>query len=191
MRPINPRKVKIRKPKRADAIIERLPKNRPIIGVEIGTWKGSTAVRLLAQMPNLFLHMVDRWEVPPPGDSYFRGSLKIVNSPQSEFDAAERRTRELVRPYRGRYKIHKMISIEAARLFEDESLDFVFVDSDHSYEGCITDIRAWFPKVKRGGILCGHDYNHPDQGEVKKAVDEIFGRDIILSYSKTWFHYKK
>lgn len=175
------------RPKRADAIIEKLPKDRLIIGAEIGAWKGTTSERLLATLPNLFLHIIDRWCIPPPGDSYWKGSLKIVNSPQSEFDAAEARTRNAVKPYRGRYKIHKMLSIEAAKLFEDGSLDFAFVDSDHSYEGCMADIKAWYPKIKKGGILFGHDFAN-NHGEVERVVREYFGKDFGLSYSKVWYH---
>jgi hypothetical protein len=158
--------------------------------VEIGTWKASTAERLLASMPNLFLHMVDRWCVPPLGDSYWKGSLKIVNSPQSEFDAAYARTVAAVKPYKGRYEIHKMLSVEAAKLFEDGYFDVSFVDGDHSYLGCKEDILAWLPKMKKNSIMFGHDYGN-NHGEVERVVKEIFGNDFGLSYSKVWFHVVK
>jgi hypothetical protein len=175
------------KPKRADAILNRLPKDRPIVGVEIGVWKATTSEKLLASLPKLFLHLIDRWEVPPVGDSYWKGSLKIVNSPQSEFDAAYARTVAAVKPYRGRYEIHKILSVEAAKLFKDGSLDFIFIDSDHSYEGCMTDVKVWLPKIKKGGTMFGHDFGN-NHGEVERVVREIFGRDFSLSYSKVWYH---
>ena len=61
-------------------------------------------------------------------------------------------------------------------LFEDNSLDFVFIDASHEYEDVKNDILAWLPKVKRGGILAGHDYyvNQDWFSGVKKAVNEIF-----------------
>src|SRR5262249_3794937 len=52
----------------------------------------------------------------------------------------------------------KMSSEKAALLFEDGSVDFVFVDGDHGYEAVKRDLAAWFPKVKAGGVLAGHDY---------------------------------
>lgn len=51
----------------------------------------------------------------------------------------------------------KASSEEAVGQFEDESLDMVFIDADHRYDYIIKDLKAWLPKVKKGGILCGHD----------------------------------
>lgn len=69
----------------------------------------------------------------------------------------------------------------AARLFDNASLDLVFVDADHEYAGVLLDLTAWTPKVRRGGILAGHDYDHahPLHSEVVRAVDDFFGRDNI------------
>jgi len=61
----------------------------------------------------------------------------------------------------------------------DEYFDLVFIDADHRREGFTADIRAWFPKVKVGGILCGHDYGNP-YWPVKEIVDEIFGDEIKI-----------
>jgi hypothetical protein len=68
----------------------------------------------------------------------------------------------------------KMPSEHAASLFEDGTLDFVFLDADHTYEAVRRDLEAWFPKVKRRGILGGHDYLHADFPGVRRAADEIF-----------------
>src|SRR5579875_3089156 len=68
----------------------------------------------------------------------------------------------------------KMPSERAASLFEDGTLDFVFLDADHTYEAVRRDLEAWFPKIKRRGILGGHDYLHPDFPGVRQAADEFF-----------------
>jgi hypothetical protein len=61
---------------------------------------------------------------------------------------------------------------ESASLFEDESVDFVFVDGDHSEEGVSRDIEAWWPKLKKTGIMAGHDYNRESvHAAVKKAFN--------------------
>ena len=81
-----------------------------------------------------------------------------------------------------------MRSLDAAKIYINNSFDFVFIDADHSYKGAVLDIRHWYPKVKVGGWIGGHDYGHPRIGEVKKAVDEVFTEDKIeLSADMTWF----
>ena len=65
----------------------------------------------------------------------------------------------------------KKSSVEAAPELEDGSLDFVFIDANHSYDAVKNDIIAWAPKVRSGGVLCGHDYN--SFPGVQKAVDDF------------------
>ena len=61
-------------------------------------------------------------------------------------------------------------SLEAVNNFEDKSLSFVFIDASHDYENVKNDVNAWYPKMKSGGIIAGHDWNHPP---VMKAVKEF------------------
>jgi len=61
-------------------------------------------------------------------------------------------------------------SVEAAELVEDQSLDVCFIDGDHRFDPFMEDLRAWNPKVKRGGVLCGHDYTNP---EIRMGLSEI------------------
>ena len=70
------------------------------------------------------------------------------------------------------YKLLVMQSVTASRFFPDNSLDFVFIDAAHDYESVKQDIKAWLPKVKKGGVIAGDDFSTwPD---VAKAVNEIF-----------------
>jgi len=71
----------------------------------------------------------------------------------------------------------------------DGSLDFAFIDANHSYEGASADAAAWFPKVKPGGWLCGHDYGNPRWG-VQRAVDEFAAKihlPVETDEDRTWF----
>ena len=74
----------------------------------------------------------------------------------------------------------RMDSTRASKLIAPESLDLVFIDAQHCYEGVKKDIENWLPKVKKGGIISGHDYN-PNQlfleggNGVGRAVKEKFG----------------
>ena len=66
---------------------------------------------------------------------------------------------------------------------EDGTLDFVFIDADHIYEAVVKDIRAWTPKLKSGGTLCGHD-THFDG--VLKAIKELIPNYIEVEVDHVW-----
>jgi len=77
-------------------------------------------------------------------------------------------------------EVRHMMSEEAASLEKDGSLSLVFIDADHTYEGCKKDIELWWPKLKKGGIMLGHDYGPLYEGVVR-AVTERFGENIEVS----------
>ena len=81
-----------------------------------------------------------------------------------------------MKPIENLYFPLKLTSLEASKKFKDESLEFVFIDASHEYEDVLNDLQAWFPKIKKGGILAGHDCypNNPEWGGVYKAVKETF-----------------
>lgn len=54
--------------------------------------------------------------------------------------------------------IYKEYSFDAVKRFPDEYFDLIYIDADHSYEGCLRDIIDWYPKIKKGGFLIGDDY---------------------------------
>jgi hypothetical protein len=73
-------------------------------------------------------------------------------------------------------------SWDSAQNFEDKSVFCCFIDASHLYENTKRDIEAWYPKIKDGGILAGHDYNRG----VKRAVDEFFGaKNIYVTKDKS------
>lgn len=81
-------------------------------------------------------------------------------------------------------------SVKAARFFADKSLDFVFIDADHTYKAVTEDIKAWLPKVKPGGLLAGHDYQPAEKYGVNKAVRDYFKRDCQSPTSETCWEYR-
>lgn len=78
---------------------------------------------------------------------------------------------------------------EAAKRVNDNSLDFVFIDADHSYEGCLRDIDLWLPKIKDGGMISGHDFDHPDFPGVRTAVCERFGTEFLTAEDHVWYKF--
>ena len=76
-----------------------------------------------------------------------------------------------------RFRATRMDSAEAASLYEDGSLSFVFLDAEHSFDAVCRDLRAWLPKMAKGSVLAGHDYQWHEP--VRDACREILGpRDL-------------
>jgi len=151
---------------------------KPKLIVEVGTWKGHSASIIAAIIkPNGVLYCVDHWE----GDKV-SGFDKVAEK-EDIFSAFRQNMKEL-----GLWDvIHVMYmsSLDAARVFKDDCLDMVFIDANHSYKSVLEDIIAWYPKLKIGGILCGHDYfdvDRPGHGHVgvTTAIKETIGRDVEL-----------
>ena len=79
-------------------------------------------------------------------------------------------------------------NVAANLIYDDESLDFVFIDADHSYECVKNDIARWMPKVKKGGVISGDDYVRQHPGVIQ-AVNETFQNNFEL-LGRNWYHAK-
>jgi len=93
-------------------------------------------------------------------------------------------------PYKDRRRIMRKKSVEAAFEIKDESLDYAFIDGDHSYEGVKRDITLWWPKVKKGGWIGGHDWKSERHPDVTYAVVDSFVEPHETDTDKTWFVWK-
>ena len=133
---------------------------------EIGVGTGPTTNAVLTRFPGIRWLAVDCW---PNGYPLRDGGFI---SPESQ---AERRARfmRVLAKHSGRVHLIEKDSVEAAAEVADGCLDLVFIDADHSYEGCKADIIAWRPKLKPGGWLMGHDYCPQSFPGVVQAVDEL------------------
>jgi len=174
---------------RAQEILTRLEGKSRVAGAEIGVFAADLSARLLAR-PDLSLVMVDSWE---GGGSAYEGDSGDWHAglSQEQQDAYQALARQRVVFAGDRAHVMAQRSEAAAASIADGFLDFVFIDADHSYEGCARDIAAWWPKVKAGGFIGGHDYENdgfPKFG-VKRAVDE-FAAPLgapELGENFTWF----
>ena len=161
--------------------MHRLPSG-PVKGAEIGVFHGRMSAALLSRK-DLSLVMVDSWA--GEGADYIGEGDFHAKLSQDQQDSCYKTTLQNVAFAGGRATIIRKPSLQAAAYIEDNSLDFVFIDADHSYEGCKADIQAWLPKLKPGGLLSGHDYDHPELPGVKQAVDEFCTPEI--GKNRTWF----
>ena len=181
---------------RAQEILNRLNGTQNPIGAEIGVAIGQTSECLL-QRHDLKLIMVDSYRPSEEQTEAYKASGdRFGTLTKGEQDAHKRVAEEVTRFAEPRRALLNMDSLEAAKTIPDGSLDFVFIDADHSYEGASADISAWHTKVKPGGWLCGHDYwlvPDPSQSWTqgpKRAVDEFVAERNLrleLGLNYTWF----
>jgi hypothetical protein len=91
-----------------------------------------------------------------------------------------------IEPMKDCITLHQMSSHDAYSLFEDESIDFLFIDAHHTYEDVKRELELWYPKVKTNGIISGHDYIWIG-AVIKKAVDEFFGvENVVVEEGDSW-----
>ncbi len=158
-----------------------------IRGVEVGVFKGRLS-KFLLRDPRVILVLVDSWE--PLGAAYLDKSDWHAGLGAAAQISAYFRTLVNVSLTRDRCKIVKGRSDAASRLEEDGSFDFVFIDADHSFSSVVRDIDHWYPKVKVGGWLMGHDYDHPLFPDVKEAVNYRCLK-IETGRERVWAHQKE
>jgi len=130
--------------------LEKLNEISPLgKGVEIGVFKGQFSKDILSRWGGT-LYMVDVWR--PLGKEYEDASNHSVHV------NAYSEAMENIKGLEERAIMIRTESAKASEIFADESLDFVYIDGNHAYDFVVEDIKSWFPKLKKGGILSGHDY---------------------------------
>lgn len=149
--------------------------NQEIIAVEIGTFKGVNAYCMLRSCPELKLYCVDGYE---------RVVIETGGQNVSEYERLRIMAcaNNLLSPFNSRCVRVLKQSEEAHKDFPDEYFDYVYIDGEHLYEWVKRDIELWYPKVKKDGIIAGHDY---EMAEVMRAVAEFRydHRDLTFSFS--------
>jgi predicted O-methyltransferase YrrM len=125
----------------------------PMTVVEIGVFQGGNALRLL-KLNLERLYLVD------PYKTYNQYKADKIAYVQAQLDEAQNIMRERIsnHPLKDKVTIIIKDSIEGSKEFEDEFFDYVYIDGNHSYGSVQKDLEAWYPKVKKGGFLAGHDY---------------------------------
>lgn len=157
--------------KRCDVLSHIIEEEGYEVGVELGLCDGRTSIFLLEHHPRLTMHGVDLWTAKGGKSFDFNSGYEAYDDPvEWDHKANRRKCEEAAKRFGDRFHIiHEDTAIASAR-FEPESLDFVFIDADHTIAGVERDIRAWLPKIKPGGMMIGDDLDWPT---VKKAIDNM------------------
>ena len=161
------------------------------IGVEIGVKEGHFSKILLDNWDCEKLYLVDPWE------NQKKENYDENNNHNHNQDLEN--TIKKLENYKERYEIIREYSDIAYKNFNDESLDFIYIDGNHSYEAVKKDLELWYPKLKKGGVFAGDDYTYlpvekvPDGYVfgVTKAVNEFcdkIKKNVSLQFFGDWFY---
>lgn len=167
-------------------------KQRLIRVLEVGSWIGRTAIMIADAVKECHVHCVDTWEGTPSDmtgamakeaeeevgpDGVYKEFLKNVGE----------RLNKTIFPWRGPSAHYSAM--------EWQKFDLIFIDADHTYEGCREDIIGWWKHLAEDGVMVGHDYMTHDCCGVTKAADEIFGDGLRTAgwhpQGAMWVAYKK
>ena len=163
-----------------DQLIRLIPNDGAF--VELGAWLGKSSAYLCdrAQLyenevgNKVNAYIVDHWQ----------GSADELETTQRL--ATERDIYQMFLANMGRrdFTAMRMDTAEASKQFADQSVDVVFVDAQHTYEAVHRDLTHWLPKVKKGGVIAGHDYYLDG---VRRAVHEVLKHPISM-WGSCWVH---
>lgn len=141
---------------------------------EVGVAYGYHAEHLLQEFPHIQYYGLDPYASGyDPTDGLDKDVQNLYGGESTP--AMDRLFRvvqsKLAVMYNGRGTLLRMPGENASKVFAPKYFDVAYVDGDHTYEGVLRDLKAWYPLVRSGGILCGDDY---DWAGVKQAVTEFF-----------------
>lgn len=168
--------------------------------VEVGTHRAEFAAGFRHIWEGRLLLCVDPWTVPPG----YAPQAGLLEHGDGDRRRDMRAARDALLKCARAWELVRATSVEAAPMVPDGSADFVYIDGDHRREMVLQDLRLWWPKLRPGGVLAGHDWVQPGEvtgwaGEVQSALAEFvapLGLDVYLIVEEgglpwSWYVEKK
>lgn len=150
--------------------------------VEVGVNAGQNAIDMLTNLPFAHFVLVDSYNVDNPG--FQTNELPYTPEAREAFiDGA----RESLKPFKERVQLIIEDSAVASMRFPDNHFDYIYIDAEHDMGSVERDLKFWYPKLKVGGMISGHDAGTPG---VKMAVQKFFG-DMYIAEGEDWYMVKR
>ena len=166
-------------------LVQNCSHNQEYIFVEIGSWKGRSTsfmgVEIANSKKNISFYAVDTWR----GSEEHKDETNPSYEPllKADEDGLYLEFLKNVAPVSSFICPLRMRSDSAAKIFPNESIDFIMIDGAHDYDSVKLDIQSWLPKLKKGAIMTGDDL---DWTGTTKAVQEMFPNGFQSFDNKIW-----
>jgi len=132
--------------------LRQLKDRHNLVGAEIGVFYGENALDFLKNLDIKKVYLID---------------------PYFKLEGVEKEAHERLELYKNKIEWVRLPSSKAINNFDNESLDFAYIDGEHNYKCVFEDIILYYPKVKKGGLFSGHDYDCRKETEVILAVNDF------------------
>jgi predicted O-methyltransferase YrrM len=173
---INPMRSQPHMKRGLNCLCKVIPDN--LVGIEIGSYAGESALILAASGRFSKLLCIDPWE-----PNYYRNQQQIFA--EKEFDKVAAKFSELIVKIKG-YSDQQLAYLTGLYHGPHNPFGFIYIDGNHQYDQVKKDIQASLQLLPEGSILAGHDYGFAKAPGVKMAVDEIFGYPDAVFCDTTW-----
>ena len=155
----------------------------PLVGAEVGVFRGQHAQCILNTLNMARLYLIDPWDFFCPWESNHTAPRWKPGKAGPKVSGEEMYLEVCQRFDNRNVMTVKAPSLIAVERFKQEDLDFVYIDGEHTHKAVLDDLRAWWPIVKKGGVVAGHDYaNIP---VVKAGVDE-FAKEMNIKIQTSY-----
>ena len=141
-----------------EAIVNQHKKQ--LIGLEIGTATGLNAKKMLTLLNIKHLYLIDPYGKYKDGDGETRDYTQYIPIMEKKLEK-----------YQNKITLYRETSIHAVTHFEDNSLDFIYIDGDHTYQNVSKELELYYPKVKSQGVMGGHDFSADFLSVIQAVLD--------------------
>lgn len=173
---------------------ERLAINdstKKLTGIEIGVCGGEHALSLLDNLDIEILYLIDPYEMY---EIYINGEGKNYGQDQLSLNMTFEKALEKLKKHEKKLKWIKELSENAANLIT-KKVDFIYIDGNHDYEFVKNDIELYYPLLKSGGVIGGHDFYNgfatTHNGVINSVIEFAVGNELQLYIEQPdWWIYK-
>jgi predicted O-methyltransferase YrrM len=171
-----------------DVLIKHFGTEKPVVGIDIGTYCGDSARAMLWALPQAHVYTIDPW-IHNPGHEFEAGEPQPFHNGNKELAL-----RKFAAPdIEGRVTVLEMTSSEAFHHITEnlgiKQVDFVWIDGNHEPDAVRSDIDTFFPLVKPEGIFGGHDFGQI--WPLTSIIFEKFGGKIWSGPDFAWWVYRE